>query len=380
MTTALVKGNVLLYKGSSFLKQRLILSILSGKCVKINEIRALDDEPGLREFEVSLIRLLDKITNGTVVELNETGTSLYFQPGLLYGGTTEHDCSLQRGIGYYLEALFILGLFCKQPINVTLRGVTSNNIDPSVDLMKTSMMQTLKKFVLDDDDLDLKIKKRGMRPLGGGEVVFKCPVRKQVRPIQFSESGMVKRIRGTAYALRVSPAIANRMVDTAKGVLLKFIPDIFISTDQCKGKQTGKSPGFGIHLMAETTTGVIYSAEQVSNVVTDGEELSIPEDLGVAAAQRLLYEIYLGGVTDSTSQSLAIVNMALGQKDVSKIVIGPLTDYSIGFLRHLKEFFGVTFKIEHYESDDENQTGTGSEKVLLTCVGIGYTNLSKRTI
>lgn len=55
----------------------------------------------------------------------------------------------------------MLGLFCKQPLVATLKGVTSNAIDPSVDLMKTSMLQTLKKFVLDDEGLDLKISKRG---------------------------------------------------------------------------------------------------------------------------------------------------------------------------------------------------------------------------
>lgn len=161
MSTGVKKGNTLFYKGCNFLKQRLVLSLLSGKPVKITEIRALDDEPGLREFEVSLIRLLDKITNGTVIELNETGTALYFQPGLLFGGAVEHNCSLRRGLGYYLEVLFMLGFFCKQPLNVTLHGVTSNNIDPSVDILKTSFMQTLKRFIVDDEGLELKIKKRG---------------------------------------------------------------------------------------------------------------------------------------------------------------------------------------------------------------------------
>lgn len=103
-----------------------------------------------------------------------------------------------------------------------------------------------------------------MLPLGGGEVIFKCPVRKQLRTVQLLESGMVKRIRGSAYALRVSPAIANRMVDAAKNVLLKFIPDVYINTDQRRGKQSGKSPGFGINLLAETTNGTFYSAEAVS--------------------------------------------------------------------------------------------------------------------
>lgn len=102
-----------------------------------------------------------------------------------------------------------------------------------------------------------------MPPLGGGEVVFKCPVKKNLRPLQLSDSGMVKRIRGTSYALRMSPAVANRMVETAKGVCLNFIPDVYINTDQCRGKSSGKSPGFGIHLYAETNKGVFYSSEKV---------------------------------------------------------------------------------------------------------------------
>lgn len=82
----------------------------------------------LTEYEVSFIHLLDKITNGTKIELNETGTSIYYSPGLLNGGELEHDCSLQRGIGYYLEPIMILSPFCKNCIDLKLRGVTDNTI------------------------------------------------------------------------------------------------------------------------------------------------------------------------------------------------------------------------------------------------------------
>lgn len=57
------------------------------------------------------------------------------------------------------------------------------------------------------------------------------------------ESGKVKRVRGTVFALRVSPAITNRIVEAAKGELLHFLPDVFLSVDHRKGKQSGKSPG-----------------------------------------------------------------------------------------------------------------------------------------
>lgn len=66
--------------------------------------------------------------------------------------------------GYYLEALCMLGFFCKQPLNITLRGVTNNNIDPSVDLLNTSLLQTMRRFVIDDEGLSIKISKRGKLP------------------------------------------------------------------------------------------------------------------------------------------------------------------------------------------------------------------------
>lgn len=44
----------------------------------------------------------------------------------------EHDCSTQRSIGYYLEALLLLAPFMKSPLKATLRGVTNDPVDPTV--------------------------------------------------------------------------------------------------------------------------------------------------------------------------------------------------------------------------------------------------------
>lgn len=60
------------------------------------------------------------------------------------------------------------------------------------------------------------------------------------------DSGMVKRIRGTACSIRVSPAIANRIVESTKSVLLKFLPDVYIYIDHRRGSISGKSPGIEI--------------------------------------------------------------------------------------------------------------------------------------
>ena len=60
------------------------------------------------------------------------GTSLFYHPGLLVGGTLEHDCSRQRSIGYFLEPLMMLAPFAKKPIHITLQGLTNGPLDLSV--------------------------------------------------------------------------------------------------------------------------------------------------------------------------------------------------------------------------------------------------------
>ncbi|ESO92599.1 hypothetical protein LOTGIDRAFT_216688 [Lottia gigantea] len=370
--------NTLHYEGCNFFRQRLVLATLSGRSVKIKKIRSKDDDPGLKDFEASFIRLLDTLTNGSKIVVSETGTSLLYQPGILVGGSFEHDCNPQRSIGYFLEAIISLAPFTKKPITAKLRGVTNDKIDPSVDLIRLTTLPIVKKFLGTDEGVEIKINRRGAAPDGGGEVLFTCPCRQKLRPVQFIDPGKIKRIRGIAWAARVSPAVTNRMVDATRSILNKFLTDIYIYTDHVKGSQSGKSPGFGLTLVAETTNGAFLGAEQSSSAKGSGDPPTIPEDLGKETAKNLLEEIYRGGCVDTTNQSVAALFMVLGQQDVSKIQIGQLTPYSIHFLRHIKEYFQLMFKIDPVQvAEEEEDLQIGGEKLLLTCVGIGYSNVSK---
>jgi len=70
-----------------------------------------------------------------------------------------------------------------------------------------------------------------------------------------------------------------------------------------------RSPGYGISLVAETTTGCLISAEgAATHPKADGEENMekigpvLPEDIGLQAVTQLLEEVKQGGVIDSTHQ------------------------------------------------------------------------------
>jgi RNA 3'-terminal phosphate cyclase-like protein len=146
---------------------------------------------------------LEKITNGSAIEINHTGTMVTYHPGLIQGGVIRHECPPSRAIGYFLEALVALAPFAKTPFDVTLTGITNDNVDVSVDLIRTVLLPQLARFGV-EDSIELKITKRGAPPLGGGQVTFHCPIVRNLKPVQFIDQGLIKRIRGIAYGMCLS--------------------------------------------------------------------------------------------------------------------------------------------------------------------------------
>jgi len=196
---------------------------------------------------------------------------------------------------------------------------------------------------------------------------------KKLRFSKFTEQGKIKRIRGVAFGCRVSPQISNQLVAAARSVLNKFIPDIYIYTDHRKGEQAGKSPGYGIVLVAETTEGVVLAAEACS--VPRGSD-NTAEDVGILAANYLLDEIYKGGCVGTINQSLAAVMMTLCEPNVVKVTTGPFTPYTVQCLRHIRDFYNIMFKLETVQQG----RATGAAKVQMTCVGVGFSNYSKTAL
>lgn len=72
-TKKMGKVSYMKLKGSQNLRLRLLLATLSSKSIVIEDIRSEATWPGLRPHEVSFLRLLEKICDDCVVEINETG-------------------------------------------------------------------------------------------------------------------------------------------------------------------------------------------------------------------------------------------------------------------------------------------------------------------
>jgi RNA 3'-terminal phosphate cyclase len=129
-------------------------------------------------------------------------------------------------------------------------------------------------------------------------------------------------------------------------------------------------PFLGVHLNAESDTGVVYTADYLhgeESVLPDIDS-EVPEDLGYLAAMQLLDEIAANGCVDSGSQWLVFILMSLA-KGASMVRIGRVTQPGIHTLRLISKMLRVRFEIEELE-----ETG----QALFKCNGIGYENFARR--
>ena len=248
-------------EGCKQFRYRVISSLLSGKQLKVSKIRVTDEQPGLHDFEANFLRLIELLTDGTSIEINDTGTILRFTPGLAVGGVgLSHDCGTSRSIGWFVEAILPLLVFAKSRTHITLSGITNDALDISVDVLKNVTLPLLKNFGI---SAELKIVRRGAPPNGGGIVELSTAIVRELSPVALDDMGLIKRVRGVTYASRVSPTILTRVVDSTRGVLNNLLPDVYIHTDHYKGSEGGNSPGYSLALVAGEFFSLIFVLEPV---------------------------------------------------------------------------------------------------------------------
>ena len=399
------------FKGSNLFRLKIAYSFLLNRPIRISDIRPDSTNPGMTPYEISFLKLVSEISNGTKIHINQTGTMLTLIPGTItnkYGTEFTFDCDKSRCITYYAEGILPISLYGKESLHIILNGITNNSIDNSVDSFKMSTCVLLQKLVI-GDTVEFKILKRGVLPNGEGSISFKIPIITGLAPFDWNKEGKIKRIRGVAFTSKLGASFTSMMIDTCRGVLNNFLPDVWIAVDNYKSKDLDKiSPGYGISLTAETKEGFALSTDMIN----DNDNLRMnANDLSKECTLKFLNDIYKSGCINCHNQSIFLFLMALSEKNyVSYMKVGKISEQTREVLRFIYKYLGVKFNIrecddydndesEIIEENEENEEG-GEEsdeedkdidlkkfeedeqpiqykQYMFSCVGIGLKNVAR---
>ena len=391
------------FQSQKSLAHRLVLSTLTGRPVHISQIRpSSPTNPGLAPHEISFLRLLEAVTNGSHIEISYTGTTLVYRPGLITGsapgsgtsgGVIRHElpAGCTRGVSYFLIQLCLLAPFSKAPMNVLFTGpgvITSATPagDMSADSLRTAILPLYAQFGI-SNNIELRILRRSNLSAGGkggaGEVqlVFGHQVRLP-KTIHVMNPGRVKKIRGVAYCTGVSALNNARMIEEARGILNPMTGDTYIfsdvssapylvSTDKSNPNQKKKTGvGFGLSLVAESSTGSLYLAD-LASPPSGGVP---PEDIGRQCAYQLLEAVSLGGAVSLAAAPTVLTLMAMGSEDVGRLQLGRDvlgSESLVGLARDLKAFGASGWGVR------DASTGQKGD-VVVSVVGRGVGNAGRK--
>lgn len=302
--------------GGQILRVSVALSILQCIPVRVKNIRAGRKKGGLAAQHLSGIQLARNLCDGSLDGDHLGSMEITLKPKVLRGGKFLADAKTAGSVALLLQVALPCAFYSNERTYLTLKGGTNAEMAPQIDYITEVLKPTLQKF---GANFNCDITKRGFYPAGGGIVDVSIDPVKQLAPVDLTNFGEIKSIRGEAFVAGVLPVkIASEMAEAAENILKKsFSVPIKIGAKKFSQNEAFGN-GSGINIVAETSTGCYLGGSEL------GKRGASNQEVGKKAAEALLESLKGKVCADKNLQDQLIIFMALA-KGKSKIKVGEIT-------------------------------------------------------
>ncbi|MCP9461309.1 MAG: RNA 3'-terminal phosphate cyclase [Nitrospira sp.] len=335
------------FSGSgAIVRQAVAFATLTGRPIRVVNVRAKRDKPGLRAQHLRVIEAVTELVNGRTEGLVLGSREFVFRPGSL-----KVERSYRWDIGSAgSTTMLALGMlpvlaFAGSPVTVELRGGLFQDFAPSAFHLQHVVLPLVRRMGL---RAAIDVVRPGYVPRGEGVLRLNVqPLSGPLRAIVHDKAGPVTRVWGIALSSHLEERqVSRRMAEAAREVLAQagYPADIEIRHDS-----ESLQPGAALALFADREPADQETADHGRPVRLGADQAGAlrrrAELIGTHVANQLIQEISSGATLDRFAADQVIPFAALAEGE-SRFIIPAVTDHVLTGAWLADVFLGAQVRID----------------------------------
>jgi RNA 3'-terminal phosphate cyclase (ATP) len=293
--------------GGQILRTALSLSLVTGRPIQIDNIRAGRQKPGLLRQHLTAVLAAAEIGQAQVEGAALGSTSIHFVPGPVKAGEYRFAVGSAGSGTLVFQTILPALMLAAGPSKLVIEGGTHNDAAPPFPFLERAFLPLVERM---GPRVQVRLERPGFYPAGGGLFTAEIHPAVRLKPLHLGERAEVAGRRVVAIVANLPREIAEREVKTAAR-LLEWGPE----TQVIESTRESAGPGNVVMVEVESRgvteiftafgkTGV--SAERVANVaVQEAQEyLGSRAAAGEHLADQLLLPMALAGAGSFTAVKL----------------------------------------------------------------------------
>ena len=315
--------------GGQLVRTAVALSALTGRPLRLHNVRAGRARPGLAAQHLAAVRAVAALCDARCEGLEPRAGAFTFEPrSRPAGGELRADVGTAGSVTLVLQALLPVLLAARAPSRVVVTGGTDVRQAPSWDYFCEVLLRLLARMGL---RVRARLARRGYYPRGGGEVAVEVEPGVPA-PLELRGHALGWRIAGEAHVARLPESIAERMRDAA----LEFVGEAQVRA-RVLGPEEAAGTGGAITLWAESETGVLGASRIAERGVR-------AEALGAAAGRELAADLASGAHLDVRAADQVLVYLALASGG-SSFAVREVSSHARTTMWLLEQFLDARFSV-----------------------------------
>ncbi|MGB2820602.1 MAG: RNA 3'-terminal phosphate cyclase [Phycisphaerae bacterium] len=302
--------------GGQILRTSVGLAAALGKCVRVSNIRAGRQRPGLRPQHLAAIRAAAATCNAELAGAEIGSMDITFRPGELRAGQYRFDIGTAGSAILVLQTVIPALVLAEGDSDVTVTGGTHNPLAPCFEYLRDVFAVLASAANI---QMHVEMMRPGFYPTGGGEV--RMQIRgvgsaENIEPLVLIDRGEVRHIEGLSAA---SYSLAAHIIERQTSQALSRLAATRRRATIEQAVWETFSPGTVVFLRA-------VFAKSVAGVFSLGARSKRAERVADEAVEELLAFIDSPGVVDAHAADQLLTLLALCPYE-SRYVTERLTDH-----------------------------------------------------